>query len=227
MKEHCECELAWCRVLLQQEKENIGSQLTFHQLPTTDEVRAREWLHVLVPSTRKCMEKRQAYLKKKSRNCPRFASHHFPHHCWRFKRAEDFSRHSTRRDRTGAIRDALPCSLRWTPPPIGRQRHARRGPRAAGVRTAKTFQQVTLVKRIKALTGMPNLAVFMAWFDLFNLEVWRADLGHHVHALPVVLNANVHEGAQHMVLRIDDYLLTLMICAPDYRSSSCLSLRRL
>ncbi|XRA99356.1 hypothetical protein NFJ02_07g130550 [Pycnococcus provasolii] len=130
MKEHCECELAWCRVLLQQEKENIGSQLTFHQLPTTDEVRAREWLHVLVPSTRKCMEKRQAYLKKKSRNCPRFASHHFPHHCWRFKRAEDFSRHSTRRDAHWEL-----LEMHYLVPFAGRRRQLarqRRGTRMSG-----------------------------------------------------------------------------------------------
>ncbi|XRA98580.1 DDE superfamily endonuclease [Pycnococcus provasolii] len=233
------------------------------------------------------MEKRQAYLKKKSRNCPRFASHHFPHHCWRFKRAEDFSRHSTRRDaHWELLGDALPCSLRWTPPPIGtaatwnshewvREGVKKKRPleeralhntlltppptrgnpqtrvvdrvrqalengedvptgdhhvqldaekealdaekealltRAREVEVehqaaiAELFEievlrvaaedtnfsvhmlssSTSLVKRIKALTGMPNLAVFMAWFDLFNL------------------------GA-HGLLRIDDYLLTLMI----------------
>ncbi|XRA96672.1 DDE superfamily endonuclease [Pycnococcus provasolii] len=342
MKEHCECELAWCRVLLQQEKENIGSQLTFHQLPTTDEVRAREWLHVLVPSTRKCMEKRQAYLKKKSRNCPRFASHHFPHHRWRFKRAEDFSRHSTRRDAHWELfGDALPCSLRWTPPPIGtaatwnshewvREGVKKKRPleeralhntlltppptrgnpqtrvvdrvrqalengedvptgdvrallrqlddrttenktlkrrideieehhvqldaekealdaekealltRAREVEVehqaaiAELFSEIevlrvaaedtnfsvhmlssstSLVKRIKALTGMPNLAVFMAWFDLFNLggmaeQILRPSCARTAGSAQ---RKRPRGRTAHGLLRIDDYLLTLMI----------------
>ncbi|XRB05817.1 hypothetical protein NFJ02_25g57690 [Pycnococcus provasolii] len=63
------------------------------------------------------MEKRQAYLKKKSRTAR--ALLHITSASLLAQARGRLLRHSTRRAHWELLGDALPCSLRWTPPPIG------------------------------------------------------------------------------------------------------------